>query len=60
MTEYAGPKTGSPMEEGLGGMGEAEGIESVCVCVCLKEKEVRELGVHMCLNFDTSLYLTHL
>ena len=33
MTEYAGPKTGSPMEEGLGGMGEAEGIESVCVCV---------------------------
>ena len=32
MTEYAGPKTGSPTEEGLGGMGEAEG-RRVCVCV---------------------------
>ena len=32
MTENAGPKTGSPMEEGLGGIGEAEERESVCRC----------------------------
>ena len=47
MTEYAGPKTDSPMEEGLGGMGEAEGRVCVCVCVFERKGSKRVGSVHM-------------